>query len=92
MPFRLANTLIIFQLYIYKALGGLVDCIYVVYLNDILIYLENKDQYKQHIYEVLKYLNKWGLYAKALKYIFNTKQIKFLSYIVTLISVIIDLI
>jgi len=43
MPFRLANTPIIFQLYIYKALEGLVDYIYVIYLNNILIYLKNKN-------------------------------------------------
>ena len=43
MPFRLANAPITFQSYIYRALGGLVDCIYVVYLDDILIYLEDKD-------------------------------------------------
>jgi len=41
---------------------------------------------------MLEYLNNWGLYAKALKYIFNTKQVKFLSYIVTPIGVIIDLV
>ena len=43
MPFGLANTPIIFQLYIYRALGGLVNRIYIIYLNNILIYLEDKD-------------------------------------------------
>jgi len=43
MPFGLANAFIIFQLYIYRALGGLVDRIYIIYLNDILIYLKDKD-------------------------------------------------
>jgi len=43
MPFRLANAPIIFQLYIYRALGGLVDRIYVIYLDNILIYLEDED-------------------------------------------------
>jgi len=43
MPFGLANIPMTFQLYIYRALGGLVDRIYVVYLDDILIYLEDKD-------------------------------------------------
>ena len=78
---------IIFQLYIYRALGGLVNHIYIIYLNNILIYLENKDQYKQYIYKVLKYLDKWGLYTKALKYTFNTKQVKFLGYIITLTGI-----
>jgi len=43
MPFRLTNIPIIFKLYIYRALGGLVNYIYIIYLNNILIYLENKD-------------------------------------------------
>ena len=43
MPFGLANTPITFQLYIYRALGGLVNRIYIVYLDNILIYLEDKD-------------------------------------------------
>ena len=43
LPFRLANAPIIFQLYIYRALGGLLNRIYIVYLDNILIYLEDKD-------------------------------------------------
>jgi hypothetical protein len=43
MPFRLTNAPIIFQLYIHRALGGLVNYIYIIYLDDILIYLEDKD-------------------------------------------------
>jgi len=41
---------------------------------------------------MLECLNNWGLYAKALKYVFNTKQVKFLSYIMTPIGVVMDLI
>ena len=43
LPFRLANVPVIFQLYIYRVLGGLVNYIYIIYLDDILIYLEDKD-------------------------------------------------
>ena len=41
---------------------------------------------------MLERLDNWGLYAKALKYIFNTKQVEFLGYIVTLKGVVIDLV
>ena len=41
---------------------------------------------------MLERLDNWGLYAKALKYTFNTKQVKFLGYIITPIGVIIDLV
>ena len=47
-----------FQSYIYRALGGLVNRTYIIYLDDILIYSEDKDQHKQYIYKVLKYLDK----------------------------------
>ena len=41
---------------------------------------------------MLERLDNWGFYAKALKYIFNIKQVKFLGYIVTPIGVVMDLV
>jgi hypothetical protein len=41
---------------------------------------------------VLERLDEWGLYAKALKYTFNTKQVEFLGYIVIPIGIVIDLV
>ena len=45
MLFRLANTPTIFQIYINQALVRLVDIIYIVYLDNILIFLENLVEY-----------------------------------------------
>jgi len=42
MPFSFTNTFITFQSYIKKALKILVDAIYVIYLNNIFIYLFKK--------------------------------------------------
>jgi hypothetical protein len=53
MPFSLANASATFQLYIYQALGGLLDRTCVVYLDDILIYSENKEDYSSYVKEVL---------------------------------------
>ena len=41
---------------------------------------------------MLERLDEWGLYAKVLKYTFNTKQVEFLGYIITPIGVVIDLV
>ena len=41
MLFRLSNTLVIFQAYINYILVGLINIIYIIYLDNILIYLEN---------------------------------------------------
>ncbi|OCK93159.1 uncharacterized protein K441DRAFT_417519, partial [Cenococcum geophilum 1.58] len=62
--------------YIYKALETLVDTIYIIYLDNILTYLNNKDRH--------------GLYAKLLKCIFYTKNVKFLGFIITPRGIIID--
>jgi len=54
MPFSFTNAPIIFQSYIYKALGTLVDTICVVYLYNIFIYLNNKDKYIEYVKQILQ--------------------------------------
>jgi hypothetical protein len=50
MPFRLANILAIFQVYINTTLIGLLDYFIVVYLDDILIYSRNEDKYYNYVH------------------------------------------
>jgi hypothetical protein len=56
MPFGLANALATFQSHIHRALGGLVDRTCVVYLDDILIYSKNEEDYDNYVKEVLNRL------------------------------------
>ena len=42
-----------FQQYINKALAGLINVFCVVYLDDILIFSENKEDHKGHVRQVL---------------------------------------
>jgi len=42
MSFKLTNILITFQVYINQVLKNLLDVIYIVYLNNIIIYSYNK--------------------------------------------------
>ena len=56
IPFSLVNILVTFQTFINKALGDLVNTIYIVYLNNILIYSKSKEEYIQYVYCVLKRL------------------------------------
>ncbi len=46
LPIGLTNAPAIFQSYINNALGDLVNSIYVVYLNNILIYSRDKESYQ----------------------------------------------
>jgi len=56
MQFGLINVLVIFQKRINSVLGEHLDKFIMVYLNDIIIYLENEEEYREHIKWVLKRL------------------------------------
>jgi len=58
MPFRLINALVTFQRYIYRALASLLDDFYVVYLDNILIYLNSLKDHIVHVNSVLQRLIK----------------------------------
>ncbi len=47
MPFRLTNATAMFQDYINKILAEKLDVFVIVYLNDIIIYIENEG--KEHV-------------------------------------------
>ena len=55
----------------------------VIYLDDILIYLNNMSKHHQHVKEVLKRLHKAGLYAKAEKCEFHSESVEYLGYILS---------
>ncbi|OCK89946.1 uncharacterized protein K441DRAFT_581810, partial [Cenococcum geophilum 1.58] len=67
--------------YINKVLSGLLDTIYIVYFNNIIIYFNN---YKVYIYY------KYKLYINLKKYIFYTTSINFLGFIISVNKVLIE--
>ena len=54
-----------------------------IYLDDILIYLNNMSEHHQHVKEVLKRLCKTSLYAKADKCKFHSELVEYLGYILS---------
>ena len=57
------------------------DDFVLVFFDDILIYLENPEDHKQHLWHVLKILREAKLYAKKRKCIFFKDKIAYLGYI-----------
>ena len=53
-----------------------------VYLDDILIFLKNKEEHVAHVKKVLERLRRFGLFAKPLKCDFMTNQVDFLGFII----------
>ena len=66
-----------------EILSDLLDVCVVIYLDDILIYLNNMSEHHRHVKEVLKHLHKAGLYAKAEKCKFHSKSVEYLEYILS---------
>jgi len=83
MPFRLTNAPAAFQRFINNVFSDLLDVCVVVYLDDILIYSDDITQHRSHIKEVLKQLQKTGLYAKAKKCEFHSDSVEYLGYVLS---------
>ena len=62
-----------------------------VYLNNIIIYLNNEQEYKEHIEQVLKRLYKENIPVIIEKYKFYTKKTNFIGFIIKLKWISIDL-
>lgn len=54
------------------------------YLNDILIFSKNPEEYKQHIKQVLQALWDTGIRYKPAKCQFHVRDIEFLEHIISL--------
>jgi len=90
MPFRLTNIPATFQAYINKALSGLLDIIYIIYLNNIIVYSNNYEAYMYYMQMVLKKLREYKLYINLKKYLFYITSINFLGFIISVNGVSIE--
>src|SRR5438034_3383193 len=84
MSFELTNASAMFQELINHVLYDYLDEFVIAYLNDILIYSENKENHKKHVKEILKRFQEKNLYLKSEKCEFHKQQIKYLKHIITI--------
>ena len=61
-----------------------------VYLNNIIIYLNSEKEYKEYIEWVLSKLYKENILVAIKKYKFHTKKIDFIGFIIKLKQISID--
>ena len=81
MLFGLSNAPLAFQRFINELFSDLLDMCVVIYLDDILIYLDNISKHKRHVKEVLRHLCANDLYTSPSKCVFHHQQVKFLGYV-----------
>ena len=91
MQFRFINTLIIFQRRINYILGEHLDAFIIIYLNNIIIYLNSEKEYKEYIKWVLNRLYKENILVIIKKYEFYIKKTDFVKFIIKLRQISIDL-
>ena len=91
MQFGLINTLVIFQKRINSVLGEYLDKYIIVYLNNIIIYLITKEEYREYIKQVLKRLQEEQMPVVIKKYEFFIQKIDFIRFIIKLGYISIDL-
>ena len=91
MQFRLINIPAIFQKRINNVLGEYLDKFVIVYLNDIIIYLITKEEYREYVKWVLKRLQEEQMLVAIKKYEFFTRKIDFIRFIIKLGYISIDL-
>jgi len=80
--FELTNASAIFQFYVNHALKSFVNICCVIYLNDVLVYFETKEQHWKHVRKILRALLKYQLYVKLSKCTFNRSEVIFLRFVI----------
>ena len=61
MLFELINASVTFQTYINNVLREYLNMFMIIYLNNILVYSKNKENYKKHIKQILNTLKRADL-------------------------------
>ena len=72
-------------------LGEHLNNFVIVYFNNIIIYLNSKEEYKEHIKQVLRRLYKENMLIAVKKYKFHTRKTNFVGFIIKLGQISINL-
>ena len=83
MPFGLCNALATFQWLMTNCLGELNYLVYLVYLDDVVIYLSTQEEHIKCLQAVLKHFRLHRLKLKPSKYEFFQEKIKYLGHSVS---------
>ena len=82
MLFELINASAIFQFYVNYTLKLFMNICCVIYLNDVLVYSETKEQHWKYMHKILCTLLKYWLYVKLSKCTFNHSKVIFLRFMI----------
>ena len=87
MFFELINALANFQSYIYLTLCEYLNIFCIVYLNDILIDLDDKNIHEKHVRLILEKFRKFKLFANLQKCFFDLNKIDYLKHLINIMKI-----
>ena len=83
MPFGLTNAPTTTRRFMNDTLREYLDLLCIVYIDDILIYSNNKREHWEQVQKVLAKLKEAGLYAKPVKCEFSVEKTTFLGFVIS---------
>ncbi|QRV97855.1 Retrotransposable element Tf2 protein [Ceratobasidium sp. AG-Ba] len=83
MPFGLKNAPAVFQHFMNSIFRDILDMYVIVYLDDILIFSNNREEHVQHIREVLTRLQKHNLFCNPEKCHFAVIAVTYIGLVIT---------
>ena len=83
MPFGLANTPATFQARINKVLYLFLDIFCTAYIDNVLVYSDNLQNYRSYVRQVLTVLQVAGLQLDIKKYTFEVTEVIYLGLIIS---------
>jgi hypothetical protein len=90
MSFGLTNAPAYFIYLMNKVLMEYLDKFMVIFIDDILIFSKNEEEYDEHLHLVLQKLRENQLYAKLNKCEFWLKEVFFLGHIISEVGIFVD--
>ena len=91
MPFGLTNAQVAFMDLMHRVFQPYLDQFVMVFVDDILIYSQSKEEHEDHLRIFLQALREHQLYAKFSKCEFWLTEVRFLGHVVSTLGVSIDL-
>jgi hypothetical protein len=90
VPFGLSNAPVVFMCLMNGIFREYLDKFFIVFLDNILIYSNYKEEHEQHLSMVLQVLRENQLFAKLTKCSFYQRQIHYLGNIISRKGVAVD--
>ncbi|XP_074265735.1 putative mitochondrial protein AtMg00860 [Silene latifolia] len=90
MPFGLTNAPAAFMDLMNMVFSPYLDKFMVVFIDDILVYYNTKEEHKEHLRIVLQTLREHQLYEKLSKFEFWLEKVAFLGHVISREGVVVD--